>query len=434
MYIEFISRLINILGVRKMSEFLISDQPVEQALEKFLEETSGIELESEIINVEDSLSRILYEDIIAKYDSPAADKALIDGYAVSAKDIAEADTDNPITLKIVGEAHVGTANSMAISPKETVKISKGALIPENADAIVMPEDTLTEGKKVKVFANVITGFQIAKKGEDLVADDIFIIKQRKVRPQDIGGIIGLGYRQIKVFKKPVITIIPTGNELVPIDIEPDPTQIIASNSYMLKGFVEQLGGTGQVASIVKDDLKLLKNAILKALEVSNMLIISGGSAIGTKDYTLKAIQSIEGSKIIAHSIAMKPGGHVLLATVKGKPVIGLPGHPVSSLTCFNVFAKPVLRKLSGDPRSFWQIAKDTPMIEAILTKNIKSPEDKDDFVRVRLKELGDGKISAYPFTGRSSFLSTLVKSHGIIKIPADCIALYEGDVVNVFLF
>jgi molybdopterin molybdotransferase len=137
---------------------------------------------------------------------------------------------------------------------------------------------------------------------------------------------------------------------------------------------------------------------------------------------------------VAHDIKMKPGGHVLLATVNNKPVIGLPGHPVSALTCFHVFVKPVLRKLSGDPRSFWQIAKDTPKIIAVLTKKIDSPEGKDDFVRVRIKELADGKITAYPFTGRSSFLSTLVKSHGIIKIPADCTALYEGDVVEVFLF
>jgi molybdopterin molybdotransferase len=417
-----------------MLESLSLDQPVDLALESFLNENANIKLESEIINVEDSLSRILYEDILTKCDLPAADKALIDGYAVNSKDIADADVNNPVNLKIICEANVGDSNCFKVSAGEAAKISKGALMPENADAVVMPEDTLTAGKKVKVTASVINGCQVAKKGEDIKSGDIFILKQRKIRPQDIGGIIGQGYRQIKVFKKPVVTIIPTGNELVSIDIDPDTTQIISSNSYVLNGFVEQLGGIGKIASIVKDDLNLIKSAILKALEISDMVIVSGGSAIGSKDYTLRAIQKIEGSKIIAHSIAMKPGGYVLLAMVKGKPVIGLPGHPVSSLTCFHVFVKPVLRKLSGDPRSFWQIAKDTPKLEAILTKRIQSPEGKEDYVRVRLKELGNGKISAYPFTGRSSFLSTLVKSHGIIKIPADCTALYEGDVVDVLLF
>jgi len=419
-----------------MLEPLFSEQPVDLALETFIKETSqiNIEIESEIINVEDSLSRILYEDIIVKYDLPAADKALIEGYAVNSKDIAEADANNPITLKIIGEANGGDANNFIVRANETVRISKGSLMPENTDAVVMPEDTLTKGNKVKIFANVITGFQVAKKAEDVKIGDIFILKQRKIRPQDIGGILGLGHRQIKVFKKPIVAIIPTGNELVSIDIEPDATQIISSNPYALKGFIEQSGGIGKIASIVKDDLNSVKKAILKALEVSNMVIISGGCSTGIKDYTLRAIQSIEGSKIIARSIAMKPGGHVLLAIVKGKPVIGLPGHPVSSLTSFHVFIKPVFRKLSGDPRSFWQITKDTPCIQAILTKNIKSPEGKEDYVRVRLKELDNGKTSAYPFTGRSSFLSTLVKSHGIIKIPADCEALYEGDVVEVMLF
>jgi len=419
-----------------MLEPIFSEQPVALAIENYIKETSQLnfELESEIINVEDSLSRILYEDIPVKYDLPAADKALIEGYAVNSKDIAEADTNNPVTLKIIGEANGGDSNNFSVSTNEAVRISKGSLMPENTDAVVMPQDTLTTGKTVKVFASVVTGFQVAKKAEDVRIGDVFILKQRKIRPQDIGGILGLGHRQIKVFKKPVITVIPTGNELVPIDIEPDATQIISSNTYVLKGFIEQSGGIGKIASIVKDDLKQVKKAVLKALEVSNMVIVSGGCSTGIKDYTLRAIQSIEGSKIIAHSIAMKPGGHVLLAIVNGKPVIGLPGHPVSSLTSFHVFVKPVLRKLSGDPRSFWQITKDTPSIQAILTKNIKSPEDKEDYVRVRLKELDNGKISAYPFTGRSSFLSTLVKSHGIIKIPSDCTALYEGDVVEVMLF
>ena len=429
-----------------MLESMFLDQPVELALENYLKEYSQFNIEPEIINVENSLSRILYEDILVKYDIPCADKALIDGYAVNSKDIAEADANNPVTLRIIGEANVESPNTFVVSKNEAVRISKGAIMPENADSVIKPEDTLTEtdkpsskgnnhaGKKLKVFSSVITGFEVAKKAEDSKSGDVFILKQRKIRPQDIGGILGLGYRQIKVFKKPVVAIIPTGNELVSLDIEPDPTQIISSNSYVLTGFIEQLGGIGKIANIVKDDLKLVKKAVLKALEVSNMVIVSGGCSTGVKDYTLKAIQSIEGAKILSHSVAMKPGGHVLLAIVNGKPVIGLPGHPVSNLTSFHVFAKPVLRKISGDPRSFWQITKDTPSMQATLTKNIKSPEDKEDYVRVRLKELGNGKISAYPFTGRSSFLSTLVKSHGIIKIPSDCTALYEGDVVEVMLF
>lgn len=417
-----------------MSEQIIQELSVDVALEAFIKENSEIKTEEELINVEDSLGRILSEDIVAKNDFPGCDKALIDGYAVNSKDVLKADENNPIVLKIIGELDVDTPNSFVVSENQAVKISKGASMPQNTDAVIMPENTLTKGKSVEVFSSTLTGFMVAKKGEDIKAGDVFILKQRKIRPQDICGIIGLGYRQIKVFKKPVATIIPTGNELVPIDIEPNCNQVTSSNCYMLKDFVEQLGGTGKITSIVNDDLKLVKNAILKALEISDMLIISGGSAIGTKDYTYKAVSSIEGSKIIAHGTKMKPGKHVLLAVINGKPVIGLPGHPVSCLIGFHVFVKPVLRKLSGDPRSFWQIIKDNPTLKAVLTKNIESPEGEDQFVRVRVKELEDGRITAYPFTGRSSFLSTLVKSHGIIRIPADCSAIYEGDMVDVSLF
>ncbi len=417
-----------------MAESIFTEISVDSALENYLKETSLIELQSEIINVEDSLSRILYDDIIVKNDMPVFNKALIDGYAVNSKDIAEAEAHHFINLKIIGEANVGDTNTFSVSEKEAVRISKGAIMPKNTDSVIRPEDTLTSGKTVKVMVNAITGSHVAKKAEDARAGDIFILKQRKIRPQDIGGIIGLGYRQVKVFKTPVVTIIPTGNELVSIDIEPDSTQIISSNSYVLKGYIEQLGSTGKIAGIVKDDLNLVKKAVIKALEVSDMVIVSGGCSTGMKDYTLKAVQEIEGSRILAHSVSMNPGGHILLAIVNGKPVIGLPGHPVSNMTSFHVFVKPILRKLSGDPRSFWQIIKDTPSLKAILSKNLKSPEGKEDYVRVRLKDVDNEKIYAYPFTGRSSFLSTMVKSHGIVKIPADCTALYEGDVVNVLLF
>lgn len=417
-----------------MSEQFIQEQSVDSALESFLKEIAEITPEKETIRVEESLSRILSEDITAKNDFPGCDKALIDGYAVNSGDVSEADESNPVTLKVIGELNVAMPDSYILSTNEAVKISKGASMPENADALIKPEDTLTKDFTVKVFANVLADSDVAKKGEDIKAGDIFIFKQRKIRPQDISGIIGLGYGQIKVFKKPVVTIIPTGSELVSADFEPDCNQVISSNSYMLKDFAEQLGGTGKVTSIVKDDLTSVKKAILKALEISDMLVISGGSAIGSKDYTYKAVKSIEGAKIIAHGTKMKPGKHVLLATINGKPVIGLPGHPVSCMIGFHVFVKPVLRKISGDPRSFWQIIKDNPGLKAVLSKNIESPEGEDHFVKVRVREFEDGKITAFPFTGRSSFLSTLVKSHGIIRIPADCTALYEGDVVKVNLF
>ena len=407
---------------------------VESSLKDYLDIIPDEQLAYENINVEDSLSRILYEDIIIKYDHPSFDRALTDGYAVKSSDVTIASEKTPVTLKIIGETDVETMEKLSISEKQAVKISKGAFLPENADAIIPSEDTVVENDSVKVLRSVIPDNCVTKKAEDLHAGEVFIRKNRKIRPQDIGGIIGIGYRQVKVFKKPVVTIIPTGNELVPLDVEPGVNQIISSNGYVLKGFVDQLGGAAKVSSIVKDDLSQVKSAISKALEVSDMVFISGGSSSGSRDYTLKAIQELENSKIIVHGVAMRPGNHVLLALVDNKPVMGLPGHPVSNLTSFHVFGKPVLKKLTGTPRSFWQDRKDTIKIDALLAKKVKSPEGKEDYVRVRLLESEDGKIYAYPYTGRSSFLSTLVKSHGIIRIPEACTGLYEGDRVKVLLF
>jgi molybdopterin molybdotransferase len=165
-----------------------------------------------------------------------------------------------------------------------------------------------------------------------------------------------------------------------------------------------------------------------------MVLISGGSSIGSKDYTLEAIKGIKNFKIIAQGIAMRPGKQTLLAIIDGKPVIGLPGHPVSSVTAFHVFVRPVIKHITGNPRSFWQEKKGTVKIDAILAKDVESMQDMADYVRVRLKLLDNGKITAYPYAGKSSFISTLVKAHGIIKLVPDCTKLYEGDRVEVVLF
>ncbi len=405
---------------------------VDSALEDYLNVFPEENLKSEYVDVEDSLSRILYEDILIKKDYPPLDRAIIDGYALKSSDISHTSAIKPVKLQLISDT-TGEARSV-LGEKQAIKISKGDFLPANADTVIPSLDGTEENGFVKILKSSSPGNCIAGRGEDLRSGEIFIRKNRKLRPQDIGGILGIGYRQVKVFKKPVVTIIPTGNELVPIDVEPGIDQIISSNGYVLKGFVEQLGAIARISAIVRDDLNQVKNAISKALEVSDMVLVSGGCSSGDRDYTLKAIKELKDAKMIAHEVAMRPGSQILLAIVDNKPVIGLPGHPVSSMTSFHVFGKPVLRKLAGTPRSFWQDKKDTIKLDAFLAKKIASPEGKEDYVRVRLLENEEGKITAYPYTGKSSFLSTLVKSHGIIKIPAECTGLYEGDRVEVLLF
>lgn len=403
-------------------------------LKHYMEAIGTKTTEPEEINVEDSLSRILYDDILTKQDLPGFNKALVDGYAVKSTDIALADFDSPVILKIIGEIHVENNESLKISKNQTVKVSTGTIIPENADAVVLPENTLIEGNSIKVLKSIVMGGNIVKKGEDMTSGEIFIRKKRKIRPMDIGGLIGIGYKKIRVYKKPVVSIIPTGSELVSIDITPKPDQIISSNGYVLKGIIEQLGGIGIIQPIVKDNLDLVRESIIKSLAESDIVIVSGGSSIGTKDYTLRAVQSIPDSKIISHGVTMRPGKHILLALINNKPVIGLPGHPVSSATSFLIFVKPIITQFAGNPRSFWQEIKDNIKINAILAKDVESPKGMEDYVRVRLKLLDNGKITAYPYAGKSSFLSTLVKAHGIIKLPSDCSKLYEGDRIEVLLF
>ncbi|EKE02960.1 MAG: hypothetical protein ACD_20C00301G0006 [uncultured bacterium] len=412
----------------------IKYEPVETVLKRYMDELGDTTVDFEEINVEESLSRILYDDIVAQFDLPTFNRSLVDGYAVNSRGIALADTDSPVILEVMGESQAGIPTQLAITKNQAVKISTGSLLPENADSVVLAECAQLEDNKVKIFKSVLMGENIVQKGEDINAGQMFIRKKRKIRPQDIGGIIGLGYKKIRVYKKPVISVIPTGSELVSIDETPEPGQLIETNSHVLKGLIKQLGGTSIIKPIIKDSLDLLKKSIIDSLKDSDVVIISGGSAFGTKDYTLNAIQSIPNSKIIAHGTAMRPAKHTLLAFIDGKPVIGLPGHPVSSGTSFHTFVKPILIQLAGNPRSFWQERKDNVKLDAILAKDVESPKGVEDYIRVRLVLLDNGKITAYPYAGKSSFLSTLVKAHGTIKLTPDCTKLYAGDRVQVTLF
>ena len=407
---------------------------VECAIQRFISNINKENAELEEIFVEDSLGRILAEDIIAQFDLPLFNKTLIDGYAVNSSDIVKAEESFPVIINVIDELNVENYKEVEILKNQAVKISTGAILPENADTVVPNEFCYHEDNTVKIFKSFITGANIAKQGDDISKGEILIGKKRKIRAQDIGGVISVGKRKIKVYKQPLVHIIPTGNELLPIDAIPKIGQINETNSFVLKGIIENLGVSCKVNSLVKDDPVLLREAIECALSTSDMVLVSGGSSIGTKDYTLSAIKEINNSKIIAHGIAMRPARQTLLAIVNGKPIIGLPGHPVSNLTSFLVFGKPCLKYLIGSPSSLWQGMKDDVVIDAFLAKDVESPEGREDYVRVRLKSLNNDKVSAYPYAGKSSFISTLVKAHGMIKLSPECTKLYEGDRVKVLLF
>lgn len=417
------------------AKILDSFESVDSALDKFINKLGSKNVGFEEVNVEDSLNRILFDDLVAQYDLPSYNKSLIDGFALNSSDISFSDSENPTVLEVIGENGIQEINVFCIGKNQAVRICTGAALPENADVVVPYEYTESNNDTLRVFKSIISGGNIVKKGDDIASGEFFILKNRKIRPQDIGGILSIGYRKINVYKKPVISVIPTGSELINIDEAPKPGQVVSSNVYVLKGVIQQLGAEASVLDIVKDDIESLCRSIEKALNSSDMIIISGGSGNGIKDYTLKAIMSFENSKVLSHGIAMRPGRMTILGFINNKPVVGLPGHPVSSLTSFLVFAKPAIVQLCGNPRSFWQERKEQVKLNATLARDVESPKGRVDFIRVRLMLTDTStKISAYPYAGKSSYISTLAKAHGFIKLPVDCSKLYAGDNVEVLLF
>ncbi len=409
-------------------------ESVDIALNKFLNELGDKKLESEEICVSDSLGRILYDDIVAQFDLPTHDLAQTDGYAINSGDVALADDGNPVCIEIVEDTHITNNKIIKLEKNQGIKISSGTLLPQNTNAVVSPEFTSVEGKCIRVFKSIISGENVYKKGDDIKQGNIFIRKQRKVRPLDIGGMINLGFKKVKVFKKPVISVQPVGDELLNINEKLEPGKIYETNSYVLRGLVKQLGGISEIMPIIKDNPDMIKKSIEKAVKTSDVVIISGGSSIGADDFTYEVIKDFKNSRMISNDIAMRPGKHTLLAYIEEKPVIGLSGHPAANVTAFLVFIKSLIVQLAGNPRSFWQEHKDNVRLDAVLEKDVESPLDTDDYIRVRLKKQDNGRITAYPYAGKPSSLSTLVKAHGYVKLPADCTKLYEGDRVEVLLF
>jgi molybdopterin molybdotransferase len=303
------------------------------------------------------------------------------------------------------------------------------MLPEGADAVVMVEHTEDAGPDTKgaemwvaVLRPVAPGENLVRRGEDARAGDRIIKAGRRLRPQDIGLLAACGANSVKVRKRPEVGIIGTGDEIVDVGAVPQPGQVRDVNTAALAAMVEACGGKPLLFGVVKDELEALQRVLSEAVTASDMVLLSGGSSVGTRDLTLRAIEALQQATVLFHGLAVKPGKPTVGAVAGGKPVFGLPGHPVSALVVFEILVRPFLEP---------EVSQRAPL-RARLKRSLHSAAGREDFVRARLY-VENGELAADPVLGKSGLIATLSRADGLVRLPLDTEGASAGEMVDVFL-
>ena len=385
----------------------------------------------ETIPISEALNRILSSEIVCEEDMPGFSRSSMDGYAVRAKDTFGASDSLPAFLELAGEVIMGREPEGSVASGKAMRISTGGMIPDGADAVVMLEYCHAVDEKTIEVSRTVTPLEnVIGKGDDFRKGAVIFKKGTVLRPQDIGLLAGLGMQNISVYKKPKVGIISTGDEVIPIDQKPGPGQVRDINSYTLSAFCLQAGAVPVNMGLCKDNFEEMRGKSAKVLEDCDTVWISGGSSVGSRDMTVKVLESFEGMELMVHGIAISPGKPTIIARIGSKAVFGLPGHVASAMVVAEIFLNPFLARLSGKVRTSGDVRQS---LQAELERNVESASGRDDYIRVKLRKR-DGKVYAEPVFGKSGLISTLVEADGLVKIDRNTEGLYKGQAVSVMLF
>ncbi|BAF60798.1 molybdopterin biosynthesis enzyme [Pelotomaculum thermopropionicum SI] len=383
----------------------------------------------------ESLGRRLAADVRAPEDVPGFDRSTVDGYAVRARDTYGATEGLPSYLDVAGEVLMGREPEGTVSPGQAWRIATGGMLPPGADAVVMLEYTEElDCRTIGVTRPVAPGENVIRKGEDIAAGEIALPAGHRIRPQDMGMLSSVGVSEVEVELPVRVGIISTGDELVSPGERPVPGQVRDINSYTLYGAVAACGGEPRLYGIVGDDYEKLKRTLELALSENDMVLLSGGSSVGTRDVAALAIDSAGEPGVLFHGISVKPGKPTIGAVVNGKPVFGLPGHPASAMVVFELMVAPLVRSggYAAGEKEMREALTAFPL-RAVLTRSLHSAAGREDFIRVRL-HCKDGRLFAEPVLGKSGLISTMVKADGLARIPPGKEGVEAGEIVEVKLF
>ncbi|BCV22708.1 molybdopterin molybdotransferase MoeA [Moorella sp. Hama-1] len=380
-----------------------------------------------VVPLTEALGRELVRPVVAGEDVPVFDRATMDGYAVRAVDTFSARESAPVLLRLAGEVPMGQPATVTVGPGEAVTVATGSMLPPGADAVVMLENTeVLEDDRVAVYKPVAPGQDLVRQGSDVRAGATVLEAGHSLRPQDLGVLASLGVTRVPVYEPWRVGILATGNEIIPPEARPGPGQVRDINSYTLYGLVRDCGAEAALYGIVPDDLESLTARVQEALAENHLVLLSGGSSVGTRDLTVQVLAGLGQPGILFHGLAIRPGKPTLAALAGTRMVFGLPGHPVSAMVSFKVLIEPLLRYGNYDGPA----GKGT--VTATLGSPIPSTPGREDYIRVRL-EAGHGGFLGVPVPGGSSVISSMVQADGLVTIPLEEEGLEAGTRVEVEL-
>ncbi|HTY14129.1 MAG TPA: gephyrin-like molybdotransferase Glp [Methanoregulaceae archaeon] len=402
-----------------MSIFLTT-VPVEEAIRVVRHITPSPP--EEVVPLESAFRRILSRDVFADIDIPGFTRSVVDGYAVRSADTTGAGEAIPVILRLAGRSAMGASEKPEkMTPGSCVYVPTGGEIPDGADAMAMIEYCEVIGEDVLVKRPLAAGENIIFRGEDFRAGERVLEAGRRLSPGDMGILAATGHNMVFVSAVPKIGIISTGNELVPVEEVPTGSRVRDVNTYLCRAFLEQYGALPVQFGIVRDDPAVFEKTLDNALATCDAVLISGGSSKDERDLTAGMIQSR--GEVFVHGISLAPGKPTIIGLAKGKPVIGLPGHPASTFIVLMVIARHMVLGMTGN-------ASERPVVvKGILSENIPSAKGREEYVRVRVT--GNRVV---PLFGKSGLLNTLVRSDGVLKIPAGSEGIETGTEVEVILW
>ncbi len=382
-------------------------------------------LEKELVSLNAALGRVLCEEIRAGEFVPGFDRSTVDGFAVRAADTFGCSDAVPAILTLDGEIRMGTPADTPLRAECCMAVPTGGAVPPGADAVVMLEYTERYGDgTIGISKPAPPGANLIFKGDDVSPGKVVLPAGRRLTVQDIGALAAMGIAEVPVCRRPVVGILSTGDELVPVEQQPAQGQVRDVNSAMLRALMEQAGAQVKSYGIIRDQEDLLDQALKTARKDCDVILLSGGSSVGTKDATCRVIEAQ--GKVLFHGIAMKPGKPTIFGKVDGKPVIGLPGHPVAAFFVAHLFVLPLLARLSG------QIIRRFS-VPAVLTETVGANHGRAQYTGVFLTER-DGTLYARPIHGKSGLITALAGSDGYFCIPRDCEGVPAGETVSVTLY
>lgn len=378
-----------------------------------------------------SLHRVTAQEILSPEDLPPKARATMDGYAVQACDTFGASASIPAVLQLAGRVVMGVLSDWPITAGQAAEIATGGFLPEGADAVVMVEySNKLDGDTVEIIRPVTPGENVLNRSEDVAQGQAVLPQGKRLRPHDLGMLAGLGILEVSVGKKPTVAVISTGDEIVPVSHSPLPGQIRDVNGHTLRALVECTGAEVLTCEIVRDEPALLTAALDRSLSRADVVVVSGGSSVGQCDHIAAVVKGFADAEILVHGVAISPGKPTLLARIHGKPVFGLPGHPVSALVVAQVFLAPFLRYLEGEALDREPAGRPK---QAVLASSVHSAPGREEYVRVTLERRGQEWL-ARPVFGKSGMLSSLVRADGFFTIPLHAEGIAGGETVTVYLF